>query len=362
MNILLFKSLLHNYLYNNNYNMTSSKVWVEKYRPYNINKIIQPEIKQLILSKNSLSDLPHLLFYGQPGIGKTTTALAICKYIYTSNPANSHLYKQIIKERVLELNASDERGIKVVREKIKTFAAQALNTYKEVPLFKIIILDEADVMTNDSQFALRRIIEQYSHITRFILICNYVTKIIPPLASRCSRYRFDPINLQKMKIIIDNILINEKISIEENILSDISQKIYIISKGDLRKTITILQRAVYISNLNNNNLSIDTINEISGVIPQEYITDLYLILTTNINTYKLITDYLKIILNNGYSATNIINELSTHILSDINISDNNKSQIFIKMSNICNLLSNGSGDYIQLLVLCSYINHTLTIQ
>ncbi len=340
---------------------TTTTVWVEKYRPYGINKIIQPDIKQLLLTKNNLSDLPHLLFYGQPGTGKTTTALAICKHIYTSNPANSHLYKQIIKERILELNASDERGIKVVRDKIKTFAAQALNTYVGIPLFKIIILDEADVMTNDSQFALRRIIEQYSHITRFILICNYVTKIIPPLASRCSRYRFDTINLHNIKIIIENILINEKINYSQSILDNISQQIYNISKGDLRKTITILQRAVYIANLNKTDLNTDIIDEISGIIPKHYIQQLYNILVSKIDTYQQITQQLLLILNDGYSASNIINELSLIILNDKNIIDQYKSLIFIKISNISNLLSNGSGDYIQLLVLCSYINYTLTL-
>ena len=341
---------------------TNTTVWVEKYRPYNINKIIQPDIKQLISHKNNLSNLPHLLFYGHSGTGKTTTALAICKHIYTSNPANIHLYKQIIKERILELNASDERGIKVVRDKIKTFAAQALNTYMDIPFFKIIILDEADVMTNDSQFALRRIIEQYSHITRFILICNYVTKIIPPLASRCSRYKFDTINLSKMKTIIENIFINEKVNYNQHVLDEINQQIYNISKGDLRKTITMLQRAVYIANLNNVDLNIDIINEISGIIPKKYIEELYAILISRINTYDQITKNLMSILNNGYSASIIINELSLIILNDKNISDHNRSLVFVKMSNICNLLSNGSGDYIQLLVLCSYINYTLTIQ
>jgi replication factor C subunit 2/4 len=339
---------------------TNTTVWVEKYRPYNINKIIQPDIKQLIYSNNNLSDLPHLLFYGHSGTGKTTTALAICKHIYTSNPANSHLYKQILKERILELNASDERGIKVVRDKIKTFAAQALNTYADIPFFKIIILDEADVMNNDSQFALRRIIEQYSHITRFILICNYVTKIIPPLASRCSKYKFDAVHLSKMKTIIENIFINEKVNYNQLILDKINQQIYYISKGDLRKTITMLQRAVYIANLNKINLNIDIINEISGMIPNKFIQHLYLILITKMDTYDQITKNLMSILNNGYPASNIINELSLIILNDKNILDTNKSLIFIKMSNICNLLSNGSGDYIQLLVLCSYINYTLT--
>ena len=338
---------------------SKTDVWVERYRPLGISNIIQSDIKQLISHKNNLSNLPHLLFYGHSGTGKTTTALAICKHIFTSNPLNTHIYKQIIKERILELNASDERGIKVVRDKIKTFAAQALNTYIDIPFFKIIILDEADVMTNDSQFALRRIIEQYSHITRFILICNYVTKIIPPLASRCSRYKFDTIQLSKMKTIIENIFINEKVNYNQSILDQVNQHIFNISKGDLRKTITMLQRAVYIANLNKVDLNIDIINEISGVIPNIYIDNLYTILYSKIDTYKEITKNLTSILNNGYSASIIINELSLRILNDPNITDNNKSLIFIKMSNISNLLSNGSGDYIQLLVLCSYINYTL---
>ena len=336
-----------------------NKIWNEKHRPLTVNKIIQPEIKQLLASKNNLSDLPHMLFYGPPGIGKTTTALAICKYIYTSNQKNSHLFTQIIKERILELNASDERGIKVVRDKIKTFAAHALHNYEGIPLFKIIILDEADVMTNDSQFALRRIIEQYSHITRFILICNYVTKIIPPLASRCSKYKFDSINIIKMTNIIENILINEKI--QYNNIELICQKIYNISKGDLRKTITMLQRAVYITNLNNTDLNIEVIDEISGMIPTEYIQQLYNIIISNIDTYINITTNLILLLNKGYSASNIINDLSITILNDKNINDKNKSLIFVKMSDISNLLSNGSDDYIQLLVLCSFINHTLNI-
>jgi len=215
-------------------------------------------------------------------------------------------------------------------------------------------------MTNDSQFALRRIIEQYSHITRFILICNYVTKIIPPLASRCSRYKFDTIKLSKMKSIIENIFINEKINYDSCSLDNINIYMYNITKGDLRKTITILQRAAYLADLNKLNINIDIIKEISNVIPAQSINELYIILTSKINTYQEITRNIMLIINNGFSAQNIINELSTFILNDANILDKNKSLIFIKMSNISNLLSNGSGDYIQLLVLCSYINHTLS--
>jgi len=337
-----------------------NSIWVEKYRPNFINKVIQhDEIKQLIFSNNDLSDLPHLLFYGPPGTGKTTTALAICKYIFTSNSEHTNSYKKIMKERVLELNASDERGIKVVREKIKTFASQALNNYSKIPFFKIIILDEADVMTNDSQFALRRIMEQYSHITRFILICNYATKIIPPLSSRCSKYRFNAITFNSMKSIIHNILVNENISVTDKILDEISHSIHNYSCGDMRKAITILQRSVYLSIINDKALSSQIIDEISGMIPKEKISNLYETICLKSDSYVNIKNCLLDIINSGYSSNIIINKLSIFILNDKNIDDIHKSSIFIKMSDISNLLSNGSGDYIQMLALCSYINNSL---
>jgi replication factor C subunit 2/4 len=339
-------------------NIKSNNIWIEKYRP--TNNIQHSEIKQLISTKNNINELPHLLFYGSSGTGKTTTALAICKYIFTSDLSHINNYKSIFKERVLELNASDERGIKVVREKIKCFAAQALNKYTNIPFFKIIILDEADTMTNDSQFALRRIIEQYSHITRFILICNYITKIIPPLSSRCSKYRFNIINLSSMAIIIKNILINENILLKESAIELIVQNIYNYSNGDLRKAITLLHRSVYVANINNEILNSDLIIEISGKIPNYYIDNLYKAIILKSKSYKNIIINLTNILNNGYSSSDILNDLSMRILNDLNLIDSQKSAIFIKMSDISNLLSNGSGNYIQILTICSYINYIAT--
>ena len=338
----------------------SNSIWVEKYRPSKIDKIIQQdEIRSLISSNNNLSNLPHLLLYGPPGTGKTTTALIICKYIFNSELKYIDNYKKIIKERVLELNASDERGIKVVREKIKTFAAQALNIYTNIPFFKIIILDEADVMTNDSQFALRRIIEQYSHITRFILICNYVTKIIPPLSSRCSKYKFNTINLNSMKTVISEILMNENVKFDDISINNIAQSIFNYSGGDLRKAITMLQRTVYISNINKEPLSGLLIDNSSGHISKNLILDLYNVSIKKINPYQDIINVITNIINNGYTSSDVLNELSIVILNNLLINDINKSLIFIKMSDIGNLISNGSGDYIQLLTLCSYINHII---
>jgi replication factor C subunit 2/4 len=328
--------------------------WVEKFRPNNLNEVESQEeiifsLKNCIKTKN----IPHLLFFGPSGCGKTSTILALAKEIFG---------EKYWSDRVIELNASDERGIKVVREKIKRYAMNSINNKDEnIPPWKIIILDEADVMTNDSQFALRRIMEQFSHITRFILICNYVTKIIPPLSSRCSRYKFNTISLSSMKTIISNILTNENVYYNNSTIDDITQSIFNFSNGDLRKAITMLQRSVYISNINDEALSGTIIESISGQIPKELITQLYEEITKKSNSYINITQTLIYILNNGFSSSGILNELSVIILNDHNLNDSQKSSIFIKMSDISNLLSNGSGEYIQLLALCSFINHISNI-
>lgn len=165
--------------------------WVEKYRPGNIGEVVYQEEVVLTLKKAiSTSTLPHLLFYGTPGTGKTSTILAIARQFYRT--------PKLFKERVLELNASDERGIDVIRHKVKEFGMISTGSGSgggsdAPPPFKIIILDEADSMTQDAQNALRRTMEVYSSNTRFCLICNFISRIIEPLASRCAKFRFKPI-------------------------------------------------------------------------------------------------------------------------------------------------------------------------
>lgn len=154
-----------------------------------------------------------MLFYGPPGTGKTSAALALAKDLFGPD-----LYRQ----RILELNASDERGIQVVREKVKTFAKLVANEQAvgyPCPPYKLIILDEADSMTSDAQSALRRVMETYSHVTRFIIICNYVTKIIDPLTSRCAKFRFKPLPHDSIVAKLNNICAAEQISFNEAVLS-----------------------------------------------------------------------------------------------------------------------------------------------
>ena len=178
-----------------------------------------------------------MLFYGPPGTGKTSTILALAKELYGP---------EMFRTRVLELNASDERGISIVREKVKDFARMQLSNppphYKDkypCPPYKIIILDEADSMTQDAQSALRRTMETYSKITRFCLICNYVTRIIDPLASRCSKFRFKTLDQGNAKKRLKDIADIENVKLEEGAIDTLIK----CSDGDLRKAITFLQSA-----------------------------------------------------------------------------------------------------------------------
>jgi len=157
--------------------------WTEKYRPSCLNELaLEEEISRFLLRALSTTDIPHLIFHGPPGTGKTSTAIAIAKELF-----GLHAYKS----RVMELNASDERGIAVVREKIISFASISISSFEmsqHRPPFKLLILDEADNITPEAQNALRRTIEAYSRITRFCFICNYLARIIDPLISRRNRY------------------------------------------------------------------------------------------------------------------------------------------------------------------------------
>ena len=163
--------------------MSRTQLWVEKYRPTSIDDLAsQEEVTKTLRGAIAQGQLPHLLMYGPPGTGKTSTILAVARTLY---------HPSVLKDRVLEMNASDERGIKIVRDKIKNFASHSVSSQKfdgyPSPPFKIIILDECDSMTKDAQGALRRTMEVYSSTTRFCLICNYVSRIIEPLVSRCAR-------------------------------------------------------------------------------------------------------------------------------------------------------------------------------
>ncbi len=201
-------------------------VWVEKYRPQSLDEVVGHEdIIERIQAYVSANDLSNLLFAGPAGTGKTTTALAIAKEIYGDD----------WQENFLELNASDERGIDVVRTRIKDFARSSFGGYD----FRIIFLDEADALTDDAQAALRRTMEQFSEQTRFILSCNYSSQIIDPIQSRCAVFRFSPLSDEAITAQVSRIADAEDLAVTDAGLDAIAY----VAAGDMRRAINALQAA-----------------------------------------------------------------------------------------------------------------------
>jgi replication factor C subunit 3/5 len=200
--------------------------WVEKYRPSALDDILAHEdIIQTIKTLIQQNKMPHLLFYGPPGTGKTTTILACARMLYGANFQNF----------VMELNASDDRGIGIVRNQIKDFASTK-QIFSSVP-FKLIILDEADQMTNEAQAALRRVIEKFTRNVRFCFVCNHVNKISAAVQSRCTRFRFGPLKKAQVMDRLHHIVKEESIEYTEEGLNTVVK----LSQGDMRKCINILQ-------------------------------------------------------------------------------------------------------------------------
>jgi replication factor C subunit 2/4 len=270
---------------------------------------------------DAASKLPHMLFYGPPGTGKTSTILALAKELYGP---------ELIKSRVLELNASDERGISIVREKVKDFARMQLSNpsaeYRAkypCPPYKIIILDEADSMTQDAQSALRRTMETYSKITRFCLICNYVTRIIDPLASRCSKFRFKSLDQGNAKKRVEEIAEKEGVQLEDGAANTLIR----CSEGDLRKAITFLQSAARLvgavkvldpdedamdlDEKDDKRVTIKSVEDIAGVIPDATIDALVKAMEPRSKglVYEAVAKAVTDMVADGWSATQVVSQV-----------------------------------------------------
>lgn len=301
-------------------------LWTEKYRPKDFNEIIGQEdivtrVKSFVKTKN----LPHLLFSGPPGVGKTTLALVIAKKLYGSE----------WRENFLELNASDERGIDVIRIKVKDFART--KSLSEVP-FKIIYLDESDALTREAQQALRRIMENYTNTCRFILSCNYSSKIIEPIQSRCALFRFKPLKKEEIFKLIDNISEKEFLKINDKA----KEALYEASEGDCRKIENILQSCATLSK----EITEEQVYSITAMArPKEVEKIIKLSLSGKINEARKLL--VKTLLEYGLSGLDLIKQLHKEVLN-LNIDEIKK----LKMIEACGeyefRLVEGSDTYIQL--------------
>ena len=320
--------------------------WVDKYRPRVIDSIIhQDEVKKVLKDTILTGELPNLLFYGPPGSGKTSAIIALGYQLFGPN---------LMNERILELNASDERGIDTVREKIITFAKESIGTgdpnYPSPP-YKIIILDEADAITLDAQSALRKVIETSSNITRFCFTCNYIEKIIDPIISRCVKFRFKPIDKKSMIFRLKQIAGKEKIRLN----NECFEKIFEMSEGDARRSIMLLQNTKYLYKYKNK-VSIDDLNELVG---SSKIQDLEYIwaetLKSDIANLVSLSQFIK---NQTINISELLNFLKDKILEHT-IKDETKSKLIQIITNTEARLLERADEYINILYLLSEINLNL---
>ncbi|KAI9199965.1 hypothetical protein LWI28_000891 [Acer negundo] len=323
--------------------LQSSQQWVEKYRPRQVKDVAhQDEVVRVLTNTLETTNCPHMLFYGPPGIGKTTTALAIAHQLFGP---------ELYKSRVLELNASDDRGINVVRTKIKDFAAIAVGSAQRqggypCPPYKIIILDEADSMTEDAQNALRRTMETYSKVTRFFFICNYISRIIEPLASRCAKFRFKPITEEIMSSRILHICKEEGLNLDAEALSTLSY----ISQGDLRRAITYLQGA---TRLFGSSISSNDLISVSGVIPQDVVEALFTACRSG--DFDLANKEVNKIIAEGYPVSLLLSQIFDVVVEAEDISDEQKARICKRLAEADKCLVDGADEYLQLLNVASHV-------
>lgn len=336
-----------------------------------------------------------MLFYGPPGTGKTSTILALAKQLYGPD---------LMKSRVLELNASDERGISIVRQKVKDFARQQLSvapTYNVMtedkesgeqgkmvryrdkypcPPFKIIVLDEADSMTQDAQSALRRTMETYSRMTRFCLVCNYVTRIIDPLASRCSKFRFKSLDQGNAVRRVEDIAKLEGVKLDDGV----SEELVRVADGDLRKAITFLQSAARLVGATQaqasagsrkkktvvededemdidepagkaagSNISLEQIAEIAGVIPAPTLaalsSSLYPKSASKNIRYNEIAKVVENMIAEGWSASQTVSQLYEQVMFDESVEDIKKVRLVGVFSETDKRLVDGGDEHLAVL-------------
>ena len=308
-----------------------NSLWTEKYRPSDFSEIKgQKEIVQRVKAFVEQQNLPHLLFAGPAGVGKTSLSLVIAK----------KLFKDSWRQNFLELNASDERGIDVVRNKVKDFART--RAIGNVP-FKIIYLDECDALTREAQQALRRTMENYSQTCRFVLSANYSSKIIEPIQSRCVVFRFKPLDKKDVFNIIDKIAEHEKLKIDEKA----KEALYEISEGDCRRLENILQSCAAIED----KITEELVHSLASMAKPKEIKEVLELALKN-KFIEARAKLLDLMLSYGLAGIDVIKQIQKEII-DLELDNKSKMVLIEKCGEIEFRMTEGSDEYIQLEALLS---------
>ncbi|QKQ98462.1 replication factor C small subunit [Candidatus Nanohaloarchaea archaeon] len=300
-------------------------IWTEKYRPDSLDEVVgQEDIVDRLSAFVEEDSVPHILFAGPAGTGKTTSAIAMAK----------DLYGDEWKQNFMETNASDERGIDVVREKIKDFArTKPINAE-----YKIIFLDEADALTSDAQQALRRTMEQFSDNCRFILSCNYSSKIIDPIQSRCAVFRFNRLEQEKVEDYIERLGKEEGFKISQDAIDAIMR----VSDGDLRRVTNILQTA----SIQNDEIEEEDIYAVAASLRPDEIREI-LDKALDGDFIDAREDLAEIMINRGLDGQDVINSIHREVF-DLDISDDAKLEIVEQLGEFEFRIAEGGSSDIQI--------------
>lgn len=302
------------------------KIWTEKHRPRTFEKVKgQDKIVERIKNMTSNKNIPNLLFAGPPGVGKSTLAMIIANKFFGED----------INQNFLELNASDERGIDVVRGKIKDFSRT--KSMGNVP-FKIIFLDECDSLTKEAQQALRRTMENFTDNVRFILSCNYSSKIMEPIQSRCTVFRFRRLESDSVKNLVEELMEEEDIKITDKAIEALND----VGEGDIRKVVNILQSCAVM----NKNIDEKLIYDIVSVAEPKQINDV-LILAVNGDFIKSRDKLLDTMLKYGFSGLDSIKQIQKEILK-LDIKEEIKAKMIEKCGETEFRIVEGSDEFLQL--------------
>ncbi len=307
--------------------MGIEEIWAEKYRPKKLKEIVgQDHITKGLIAFVKSKTLPHCLFAGPAGCGKTTAALAIAR----------ELYGDQLKGKFLELNASDERGIDVIREKVKEFARQP--AFGTEGMFRIVYLDEADALTKDAQHALRRTMENYSHICRFILAVNYSGKIIHPIQSRTAVFRFSSVKEENMTKYLKNIAKTENLDVDDAAFA----AIYKVAEGDMRKATNTLQLAS-----TSPKVTEETIYAVTNKADPAAVKKMLETVVIYGKFKEARTQLISLLNESGLAGEDIIKEVHNQIFS-LGISENQKLRMIEKTGEYEFRLTEGSNPHVQL--------------